>query len=449
MKKQAAVVLASAFALAACGSSGGKDTTASSSAAGGSAGVSAASGASAAPAGGEVAGDLTVLTHRTDLVNTVFKDYAKTFEAKYPEVHVKFEAVTDYEQTVRTRLNTNDYGDVVEIPGSVTPDQLSKYFVPLGTVDEESAKYNWVRPQSYQGESYGRPIVGNAQGILYNRKVWTAAGVTDLPKTPDEFLADLQKIKDTQKGVTPFYTNYKDGWPVTQWIGMRDSITGDPDVDNAYAHSDAPWASGTSLNITDTLLYDIVHQGLAEKDPTTTNWEASKKLIGTGKVATMALGSWAIVQMQAAAPSKDDIGYMPYPYQKDGKFYSQTGGDYNNAISIHSKNKAAAKAWIDWFSDESGYADHEGGIPVKKGAPLPATLSDFTKADVQLIELNPAPAGEEGLFNRIDQKSEIGVNDPKYHQRIIDAARGAKKETLQQIFDDLDAKWAAARKSTT
>ena len=34
-------------------------------------------------------------------------------------------------------------------------------------------------------------------------------------------------------------------------------------------------------------------------------------------------------------------------------------------------------------------------------------------------------------------------------QRIIDAARGAKKESLQQIFDDLDAKWAAARKVTT
>ena len=43
---------------------------------------------------------------------------------------------------------------------------------------------------------YGIPSTGNAQGIVYNKKVFEAAGITTLPKTPDEFLDDLQKIKD-------------------------------------------------------------------------------------------------------------------------------------------------------------------------------------------------------------------------------------------------------------
>ena len=44
---------------------------------------------------------------------------------------------------------------------------------------------------------YGIPSTGNAQGIVYNKKVFEAAGITTLPKTPDEFLDDLQKIKDS------------------------------------------------------------------------------------------------------------------------------------------------------------------------------------------------------------------------------------------------------------
>ena len=33
---------------------------------------------------GKIAGDITVLTQRTDIVDTVLQDYKKKFEAKYP-----------------------------------------------------------------------------------------------------------------------------------------------------------------------------------------------------------------------------------------------------------------------------------------------------------------------------------------------------------------------------
>jgi ABC-type glycerol-3-phosphate transport system substrate-binding protein len=69
---------------------------------------------------GAITGEITVLTQRTDIVSTIFQDYKKTFEAKYPGTTVKFEAIKDYEGEVRIRMNTKDYGDVLLIPGSVT-----------------------------------------------------------------------------------------------------------------------------------------------------------------------------------------------------------------------------------------------------------------------------------------------------------------------------------------
>ena len=51
----------------------------------------------------------------------------------------------------------------------------------------------------------------NAQGIVYNKKVFEEAGVTELPKTPTEFIEALQKIKDNTDAI-PLYTNFAAGW---------------------------------------------------------------------------------------------------------------------------------------------------------------------------------------------------------------------------------------------
>lgn len=393
-------------------------------------------------------GDITVLTQRTDIVDTVFADYKKKFEAKYPDVHVKFEAITDYEGEVRIRMNTKDYGDVLLIPNSITQDQLSTYFEPLGNTDDMAKKYRFSTEQAFDGKTYGIAITGNAQGFVYNKKVWAAAGITSDPKTPDEFITDLQAIK-AKTSVTPLYTNYKDGWPLTQWEANRGAVTNDPDEVNKLATDNAPWTAGKDHYIIDSLLYDVVKDGLTEADPTTTNWENSKKLLGDGKIATMMLGSWAIVQMQGAATNKADIGYMPFPVQVGGKFHSVIAGDYKNAININSAHKAAARAWVDWFADESNYAVDQGGVPPLLTGSFPDTLADFKTAGVDYIELKPAPKGQEGLTSRIDAAAEIGLYDPKYRQLIVDAARGAKNETKDQIFADLNKQWAAAKAKTS
>lgn len=402
-------------------------------------------GASGTSSDEAISGDITVLTNRTDIVDTVFQDYKKRFEEKYPDVTVSFEAITDYEGEVSTRMNTDDYGDVLLIPNTVKPSDLPDFFEPLGTVEDMSKTYRFVSSeQNYDGMVYGLAITGNAQGIVYNKKVWEQAGVTDAPKTPQEFLDALQAVKDNTDAI-PLYTNYADGWPLTQWEGNRGEVTADPEAVNKLAEMDAPWAPGQEHEVIDSLLYDAVAAGLTEPDPTTTNWEESKGLLGRGEVSAMVLGSWAIVQMQDAADDPADIGYLPFPVQVDGKFHSVIGGDYKNAINIHSKNKAAARAWIDWFADESGYATDQGGISPRLDGPTPDTLKDFDTLDVQYLELAPAPEGKESLVNDIDSESEIGLWAADFPQRLVDAARGASGETKQQIFDDLNARWAAAR----
>ena len=411
--------------------------------------------ACSAPADGEqdddeIAGEITVITQRTDIVDTVFQDYKAEFEAKYPEVTVDFEAMTDYEGEIAVRMNTDDYGDVLLIPNSVKPDQFATFFEPLGSVEEMGEEYRLVQEKAYDGEVYGLSITVNTQGLVYNKKVWADAGITDLPTTPEEFLEDLHTIQDTTDAI-PYYTNYADGWPLSQWDGNRGAM-GDPEYQNTHvAHSDTPWAPDEWHGISDGLLFDIVEHGLSEPDPTTTNWEESKTLLGTGEVATMLLGSWAITQMRQAAEdaggSAEDIGYMPFPYQVDGTFHAQVAGDYKNAINVHSEHKAAARAWIEWFANESGYAGDEGGISPLIDGPMPDTLDDFADAEVEYVEIEPAPQGEESYEADVVEASEIDLYGDIYRQELVDIARGAKDGDKESFFAQLNERWATARAS--
>ncbi|GAA2374365.1 ABC transporter substrate-binding protein [Catellatospora methionotrophica] len=437
MRRRALAAVLLSAALLAAGCSGSSDP--------GAADDSALSPADPA----KVSGEITVLTNRTDQVTDgTMQKYADLFNKDYPHVKVKFEGVTDYEGEVKIRMNTDKYGDVLLIPNSVVTADYPKFFASLGGAADLDAKYTAAGTgKGKVGDKvYGLAGFSFINGFVYNKDVWTAAGVTTWPTTPAEFLTGLQAIKD-KTGATPYYTNYKDGWPLSSWSSVLGSATCDAKANDKLPTGN-PWAPGSDLNTGDTLLYDIVKNKLSESDPTTTNWEDSKGLLATGKIATMWLGSWSLAQMQDAAKkagkNPESIGYMPFPAQVGGKFCSVVAPDYQSAVNIHSPNKAAARAWIDWILEKSDTAAVNQAVSALKGAPLPSALKPFTDAGVQFIDLSQADSAK---VSQIDNLSEVGISKPEYRQHLIDVARGAGKGDLNTIFADLAKKWSEAAKN--
>ncbi|MFF7852715.1 extracellular solute-binding protein [Streptomyces sp. NPDC007904] len=396
----------------------------------------------------KVSGEITVLTNRTDQISDgTLEKYAAEFRKVYPRVKVKFEGLTDYEGETRIRMNTENYGDVLLIPNSLSVEQYPTFFAPLGKAGDLSAKFDYTDHATVDGKVYGLANIGVANGFVYNKAVWEKAGISDWPATPEEFVADLETIK-ARTGAVPYYTNYKDGWPLTNWTNAIGSPGCDPGAYDALATTEKPWAEGSDLYTIDKLLYTIVEKKLAEPDPTTTNWEDSKSRIGTGKVASMWLGSWAISQMRAAAEAAgenpDDIAFMPFPARKDGKPCSVLRPDYQYAVNVHSGKKAAARAWIDWYITKSGQAASEGSVSSVKGAPLPGTLKAFSDNDVTLI---PQHQKNVAQVNAINKASEIGITAQDYRQKLVDVARGAADGDMESYFAELNGKWAEAQQT--
>lgn len=390
---------------------------------------------------------ITFINHKTDWTgNGKWDEYIAEFNKNHPDIEVKVETITDYAGQMQIRMNSEDYGDVFMIPTTIKPEDNANFLEPLGKQDELSKKYMLLSDRSYEGTSYGIPIAVNTTGVILNMKVFKDAGIDTVPTTPEDFVAALETIKKKNADVTPLYTNYASGWTLTNWDFIRTGASGDPDVTNKMVKDKEPFADGKVMNTSYKLLYDLAEKGLTEADPSTTDWEQSKQDLADGKIAVMVLGSWAIEQVQALAENPEDIQYAAFPITaQDGKQYAAIGGDYNIGINANSKQKEAARKFVDWFIDESNYTKDTGAISPKVGEEMPAALKTMETAGVEFIQANPSPKGEESLFSDINNTSEIGIDTTEAtKQRIIDAAKGNTKESFDAIMKDLNKKWSSA-----
>lgn len=401
----------------------------------------------------DVEADLKFLTHKTDAVDTTFQGYIEEFQKLYPKINIEYEGITDYANDITTRLTTGDWGDICMVPMTVDKDELENYFTKLGDKAALAGTYeeNMLNNYAYQDSVYGIPSMANVQGIVYNKAVFEKAGVTELPKTPDEFLDALQKIKDNTDAI-PLYTNFAAGWTMTAWDAYIDGgATGDADfVNTGLTKGENPFSDrgdGTGPYAVYNTLYEAVKRGLTEEDPTTTDWEGSKGMLNKGEIGCMALGSWAVVQIQQAGENADDIGYMTFPITVGGKQVVAAGPDYNYGINCNSSkdNQIAAMCYIKWLVEQSGFAQGEGGLSVVTGDEYPEALKALD--GIELVVNNPAAEGEENLFNDINNGSELGINvSGAIPTEIVEEAVSGTK-TMEEMAAEWNEKWTAAQES--
>lgn len=393
--------------------------------------------------------DITILTDRTDIVDTKYKEYADTFHEKYPNITVTYEAVTDYAESTTLRLSNGGWGDICFIPDTVEKSEFSQYFLPMGDYATLNDRYNFVTEKTYNDTVYGIPNGGTAGGVAYNKRIWKEAGITELPKTPDEFLAALRAI-DEKTDAIPLYTNFSANWPMGAWndyVGIASN--GDADYKNhKLLHQANPFTKNDEMSgpyAVYYILYEAVANKLVEEEPASSDWESSKARINSGEIASMVLGSWCVNQFKEKGDTPEDIGYMPFPISVGGVQSAASGGNYAYAINKDASidNQIAAMMYVKWLLEESPIYEDEGSIPALKGQPIPDSLSEFQ--EVQLLTDDAPAAGEESLYDDIRMRAEVlSGNDPVCE--VLEAALYGTK-TLDELMDEWNQKWTAAQEA--
>ena len=212
-------------------------------------------------------------------------------------------------------MNTENYGDVLLIPNSVTADQLptsSSRWAPR-RARRRSTGSSTTSPS--RASRTASPSSATPRASSTTRRL--GGGRDHRAARPPRGVPRRAPGHQGQGRRDPAVHQLQ-GRLAARRSGTagRGAVSGRPRRDEQARRGRRPVDRRQGHDVIDSLLYDAVEAGLTEADPTTTNWEESKRLLGTGKVATMVLGSWAIAQMQAAARrrrKRDDIGYLPVP----------------------------------------------------------------------------------------------------------------------------------------
>lgn len=419
--------------LSAC-SGGGSSETNSNANNNGATAAPAASEESPAPensGGSAITGEVVYLTNRTDMIDKEYVDYEKRFEAKYPGVDLKFEAITDYDKTLKVRMASGQFPDVVLLP-TIPNNELPDYFTPLDDIEFTGDIY-FKELKAHEGKMYGVSSGGSSVGIVYNKKAFEKAGITAIPKTYDEFLAVAQKLKDA--GIVPLASNFKDKWPLDAWLYDVPTLVGEAsDHQNKRAGTDAPYAMDNVYGKSWGMLREMYEKGYLEKDVNSTNWEQSKKDVATGKFGMYLLGNWVINQVIENGAAPEDIGFFPFPADNSGVAKAPLNPDWFYGVNKDG-NVEAAKAFVKWMIEESGFDEFAGFIPtLKDKQPSLPQLAEFNSYSPTYFE--PAPP--------VDAATQI-QNKAQLDQGAVLQEFVLSKDP-QKVLDKVNASWAKAKK---
>jgi N,N'-diacetylchitobiose transport system substrate-binding protein len=266
------------------------------------------------------------------------------------KVKIETQQWLDITTKVTTALATSTPPDVLDLGNT----QVSGFAATGGLLDLTPYKKSlqqgstWLSgladPATIGGKLYAVPAFAGDRAVIYNKKMWAAAGITEAPKTYSELTADLDKIKaaHTAPNFSAFYL------PGQYWYAGLQFVL---DAGGSIAkQSGGQWKGQFSSSADQQGLKDFKTFQNAYSSPATQNIDQDKpdqlQVFAAGDAATVLDTSGAIATILKDNPSltNADLGTFAFP-GKSGKLQPVMLGGSDWGIAAKSQNKDLALAW--------------------------------------------------------------------------------------------------------
>ena len=305
-------------------------------------------------------------------------------------------APTDQVQTsVRTQLGAGNGPDLhVVYPGNgsaMSMAQIAKAGL-LADLSEQA----WTRtiPTGFKpafqldGKTYLYSAGSSVIGAIYNKKVFTEAGIDAPPTTWTEFLAVCDKLK--KAGRTPIALGAQTPW-VTQLITYAlvpsTVYAKDPGFDDKQAAGQASfvgsgWADAMNMYL------ELQKRGFFNDKPNGTTYEQQISMVATGKAAMAIQVSAVLPDFRKATSSPDDLSMFPVPGADDAaQVWIPAGVVVGVGAGAKGAHVTEAKAFVDFLGKQENinrWAKAVSAIPLTQDAsstidPAVQSFLPFTK----------------------------------------------------------------------
>lgn len=422
-----ALATAAALALGGCSMGGGSSNKASSS--------------------GETDGKgktITVWAMKGDYTDKTLDAINKAFTEKTgAKVKVQVQQWNGITTKVTTALSTSTPPDVIDMGNTqVAGFAASGGLMDLSDVKKDlSAGQTWIKgledPATVDGKLYGVPAFAAARAVIYNKKVWADAGVTEPPKTWDEFTADLDKVQAKNadnKDFIPFYM------PGQYWYSALQFIW-DAGGDVAE-QKDGTWKGTTASDeavkgMEEWKEFQNKYSSKASQTVDTVD-PSMDQLLADGKTGAILSNSASIVAAKEANKNlkDDDLGTFAMPGESGKNQKSMVAGS-DWAIAAKSQNAKLAQEWVKiaasdeiqqkWVFRNDGWLPNsvEGLDKAMKASDFPQVQKGFFDAakDSKSTPASPNWATIEGdkSINEFTQSVATGTSSPKEAAQKFDS----------------------------
>lgn len=285
------VLLLCASMLAACGSSGGSAPETTAAAEGGE------TAAAEAEAPAEASGDQVTIkfVHKfPEEKRMVFwNEVVASFEEANPNIKIEMTAYGDEEIKDKTRVLLGS-ADAPDIYFTWSGERITQYVDTGNTLDitsyleEDSAWKDSFNPVMLEacnknGSYWCVPWDYSSKEMVYNKAVFEAAGITEVPTTWDQLLEDCEKIKAA--GYTPIAMGNQYPWVVCHYLTSLNGKCVPKDViEKNYSLEDPNFTDPGYVQAMD-MIKELYDKGYFNQDANSCTWEMSQSMVQEGKAA--------------------------------------------------------------------------------------------------------------------------------------------------------------------
>lgn len=289
------------------------------------------------------------------------QDLAKQFEAK-TGIHIDYQIIpaANYFQILDTKLNSGQGPDIFGGQSGVS-DLEVQYNVTQNAVD--LSNQGWVTREdpaalaqaTLNGKVYGQEIWDIYSGywvIVYNKDIFQKVGITGVPATYNDFVADCAKIQAA--GFNPIYEPISDGWHQVLWypeIGARMQQL-DSGLYGKLNANQATLAADPASNTAMTQINELYQKGYFGPTALSDQYANTEKEMASGKYAMTIDNLTEPAAIQAADPSvqASSFGFFPIPILDNQLLPTHPAGP-TKFVYAKGQHIAQAEQYLNFLAD--------------------------------------------------------------------------------------------------
>jgi arabinogalactan oligomer / maltooligosaccharide transport system substrate-binding protein len=366
-----------------------------------------------------------------------YKALIKKFNEEYPNVKINYESVPfgEAQNKFKTAAEAGSGApDIMRAEVAWVPEfAAAGYLYALdGTplLEDNNFLETPLSSNVYDGKTYGVPQVTDTLGLMYNKKLFEKAGITEAPQTWDEVAQAAEQLKQ-KAGVDGLYIN-NGGYFLLPFIYGEGGDMLDTDSETITI------SSPESVKGIQTA-QDLVKSGAAVKPDANDSYGTMMTLFKEGKVGMIVNGPW-----ETAAMSDDpnfggfeNLGVAPVPAGSAGAGAPVGGHNYVIYSGMDESKADAAIAFVNFMAsaESEAFAAEELGV-LPGNADAYDQLSDNEKVAAWKPALDASTARpwipEGGLFFApLDEMAtKVLIQGADVQQSMDEAAKKFKSDVV-------------------